>query len=87
MLREVRKNFDGENNVPLKPGDIVDVSEWKHVKAMEEQGMLGITEATKATVDFTKEKKSIDTSPAHKMPVKLKRSALASRPRVFLRKA
>lgn len=88
MLREVMKNFDGENNTPLKSGDIVDVSGWKNRQTLEDQKMIAITDATEATVDPYEEKEPVKViADTHKMPIKLKRSALASRPRVFQRKA
>ena len=98
MLRVVKRTFDADHGNTLLPGDIVDVSLFKHARALEEHGYLGETDATKPTVDPTKppvkgglKKKAASTASASakaKTPArKMKRSALASRPRVFTRKA
>ncbi len=87
MLREVIKEFDADNGVTLTTGDIVDVTGWKNAASLENTGFLRQTDAQKATKDPLKVKakatKPIETSSAPKSPARIKRSALASRPRVF----
>lgn len=91
MLRMVLKHFDGDNNVHLKPGDIVDVAGWINADRLEKQSYIGLTDAVKATIScekpvIEKPKSSVVQTaevPAQKPPVKVRRSALASRPRVF----
>lgn len=89
MLRQVMKRFDGDNNITFKPGDVVDVSDWRNRESLEDQRMIGPTDASKATIDPNAEKstKSAKKSSTPKLPAKMRRSALASRPRVFTRKA
>ncbi|MHA2086234.1 MAG: hypothetical protein ACXABD_21025 [Candidatus Thorarchaeota archaeon] len=84
MLREVMKRFDIEGNITVEPHDIVDVTGWKNRAALEAQGYIGPTNAEKATVDQNpKPTKKKASSAAPKQPGRIKRSALASRPRVF----
>jgi hypothetical protein len=87
MLRVVRKQFDIDNGITVHPGDIVDISAWKHATALQEHGFIGETDATKETVDQNPPKAKSPASakaakPAHKAK---KRSVLAGRPRVFTR--
>lgn len=88
MLREVVKKFDIDGNIEVKPGDIIDVSNWKNRGVLEKQNYIAPTDATKPTVDLSKPvaKKSVKSKPessAPKQSAKARRSALASRPRVF----
>jgi hypothetical protein len=97
MLRVVTRTFEADHGIILVPGDIVDASYFKHAKALKESGYLADTDATKATVDVSRPKEGYVTereastasaSAKTKQPTKrMKRSALASRPRVFTRKA
>lgn len=88
MLRQVLKSFDIDNNVRVTTGDIVDVTGWANLNALEDQHYIVPTDATKATVDpWAKEHISTESSPGKQPAMKLKKSALASRPRVFSRKA
>ncbi len=95
MLRVVKRTFEADYGRVLLPGDIVDVSTWKHHKSLKENGFIGDTDATRVTVDVTvppEEEGRASTASASakkaKSPAKkVKRSALASRPRVFARKA
>ena len=86
MLRVVCKNFDA--GVPLKVGDIVDVSGWRNAKVLENQGYIGPTDAKAPTV--TEESKrevkpsnGASASSAKPSAQRLRRSPLTSRPRVF----
>ncbi len=84
MLRMVKKEFDVDNNVTLKPNDIVDASGFKNLKYLESTHKLGPTNATKATVDLSTPAEEVSVTPAIKnRPDKPKRSVLASRPRAF----
>ena len=85
MLRVVRKNFESDNGVHLKPGDIVDDSTWKHARALFEHGYTGETDAIKPTVDPSSKptKKAKSPASAKKDKPKRKRSALVRQPRVF----
>jgi hypothetical protein len=99
MLRVVKRTFEADHGRVLLPGDIVDVSTWKHHKSLKENGYLGDTDAKKFTVDVSippeEEGKDQVTSTASASPRKAKtparntvrKSALASRARVFTRKA
>ena len=89
MLREVMKRVD-VGHIVVHPGDIVDVSGWKNAAALERHGYITSTNATKATVDQNPTKgeprsEASEAPSATKQPVRLRRSVLASRPRVFSR--
>ena len=89
MLYMVRHAFDIGNGVRAEPEDIVDVTGWSHVKAMIENGLICITDATEATVDQSPKtpiKASATPAPKYK-PGKPKRSVLAGHQRVFSRRA
>jgi len=89
MLYMACRQFDTGNGVTVYPEDIVDVTGWKYVKQMLDQGKLCRTDATEATVDLTpKEPVKASATPAPKYtPGKPKRSVLAGHQRVFARKA
>ena len=86
MLRVVLKDFDAD--VPLKTGDIVDVSGWRNRKALEKQGYIEPTDAKAPTVTAeskreTKPSNGASASSAKPSAQRLRRSPLTSRPRVF----
>ena len=98
MLRVVKRTFEADHGIVLLPGEIVDVSGWKHHKSLKDNGFIGDTDATKVTVDVTRppnesgenqsETPTASASAKASTPMrKVRKSALASRPRVFTRKA
>lgn len=87
MLRVVMKSFDAE--VPLQTGDIVDIAGWPNGAELEKLGYIGPTDAKAATVDANtprsarSPKKKSSNKTTERPLAKVRRSALASRPRVF----
>ena len=86
MLRVVCKDFDAD--VPLKAGDVVDVSGWRNARYLEAQGFIGPTDAKAPTVTEgskrqAKPSNGASASSAKPSAQRLRRSPLTSRPRVF----